>query len=116
MAELSPQEQIAAMEGLASNVSLPMDDRLECAMQAIRGLRLREAERIREAVVNALRYAYVAIDEKGRSLDSLCNDADWLERWKPTHGGECPLCGYFSLCERHCPLAALRESLEAADA
>jgi hypothetical protein len=116
VAELSPQEQIAALEGLAANVSLPMDDRLACAMQAIKGLREREADRIREAVVSALRYAYVSVGDKGRTLDSLCNDADWLERWKPTHAGECPLCGWFSLCEQHCPLAHLRESLEAAAA
>lgn len=115
MGELTRDEETAAMEGLITNVSVPLPDRLQLARQVIERLHAREHERIRTAVADAMRYARVNwVPESSRSatfVEDLASAEEAVRAWDMEPGWCCPFCEEVT-CDDDCPFAGMREELE----
>lgn len=94
-------------------------ERLAAAHQVIEGLRARERERVRTAVVEALRYVrvnwisdtYLINDSGGRQIAEDLASAEELTRlWDMEPGWCCPFCEEVE-CDSDCPLARVRGEL-----
>ena len=116
MGALTHDEETAALEGWASNPSVPVAERLQAAQQVIERLHIREHERIRTAVADALRYARVnwTRNEPCAEVRTLMGDLASAEEatrlWTPEPGWCCPFCEEVD-CDSDCPLARVREEL-----
>lgn len=118
MSELTPDQQLAALEGWSCNPMVGLAERLAAAHQVIEGLRAREHERVRTAVADTLRYARVnwgpleSVDHpRLRTLIEDLASAEELTRlWDMEPGWCCPFCEEVE-CDSDCPLARVREEL-----
>lgn len=117
MDELTPDQQLAALEGWAANPAASVAERLAAALQVIEGLRAREDERVRTAVVATLRYVRVSWSIGGADGDfrvraDFLEEAEQLTRnWTIEGGWCCPFCEEVT-CDDDCPLAPMRGALE----
>lgn len=104
---MTDNEEIAAMQGMAMNLSIPIVDRLRLALQVINRLREREHQLIRTAVADTFGQAYVF---RADYLDLRDGEAQ-VRAWTMEPGSDCPLC-MDAECGEGCPLARMREGLE----
>lgn len=117
--ELTPAQQLAALEGWSCNPMVGMAERLDAAHQVIEGLRAREHERIRTAVADTLRYARVnwisntaVTNNSGdrQIAEDLASAEEATRSWGMEPGWCCPFCQEVT-CDEDCPLARVREEL-----
>lgn len=117
MGELTPDQQLAALEGWSCNPMVSVAERLAAAHQVIEGLRIREHERVRTAVADALRYARVnwtrnePCPEMRTLIEDLASAEEATRSWDMEPGWCCPFCEEVE-CDGDCPLARVRERLE----
>jgi len=107
--ELNERQQLAALEGWATNPAVPVEERLQAALHVIEGLRRDEPQRTKAAVAAALGQAADIIDRHG--LGALRRTAGGLKWWTPSGDGHCPVCGFTGACVPGCALKTLREEL-----
>jgi hypothetical protein len=108
--------KLAALEGWASNPAVAPAERLTAALHVIQGLRARENEKVRTAVADALRYAWVYWSSEGADgtrrvdVDYLSNAEELTRGWTIEGGYSCPFCEE-ATCDTDCPLAQMRDEL-----
>lgn len=114
MGELTPDQQLAALEGWSCNPMVSLTERLAAAHQVIEGLRAREHERVRTAVADTLRYARVnwapQYSRSSAFVEDLASAEEATRSWDMEPGWCCPFCEEVT-CDEDCPLARVRGEL-----